>query len=57
MAVIGSEPAGLSAAYFLALDGYKVSVYEAMPEVGGMMRYGTPEHRLPAHCGVGSKGV
>jgi len=47
VAVIGSGPAGLSAAYFLALDGYKVSVYEAMPETGGMMRYGIPEHRLP----------
>ena len=47
VAVIGSGPAGLTAAYFLALDGYKVSVYEAMPEAGGMMRYGIPEHRLP----------
>ena len=46
-AIIGSGPAGLTAAYFLALDGYKVSVYEAMPEAGGMMRYGIPEHRLP----------
>ncbi|MDY6973076.1 MAG: FAD-dependent oxidoreductase, partial [Thermodesulfobacteriota bacterium] len=45
--IIGSGPAGLTAAYFLALDGYKVSVYEAMPEAGGMMRYGIPEHRLP----------
>ncbi len=47
VAIIGSGPAGLTAAYFLALDGYKVSVYEAMPEPGGMMRYGIPEHRLP----------
>jgi len=47
VAVIGSGPAGLSAAYFLALDGYQVSVYESMPEAGGMMRYGIPEHRLP----------
>ena len=47
VAVIGSGPAGLSAAYFLALGGYKVSVYEAMPEAGGMMRYGIPGHRLP----------
>jgi heterodisulfide reductase subunit A-like polyferredoxin len=47
VAIIGSGPAGLSAAYFLALDGYKVSVYEAMPEAGGMMRYGIPAHRLP----------
>jgi heterodisulfide reductase subunit A-like polyferredoxin len=47
VAVIGSGPAGLSAAYFLALDGYQVSVYESMPQAGGMMRYGIPEHRLP----------
>ncbi|MEE4352405.1 MAG: FAD-dependent oxidoreductase [Desulfatiglans sp.] len=47
VAIVGSGPAGLTAAYFLALDGYKVSVYEAMPEPGGMMRYGIPEHRLP----------
>ncbi len=46
-AIIGSGPAGLSAAYFLALDGYHVDVYESMPEAGGMMRYGIPEHRLP----------
>ena len=47
VAVVGSGPAGLTAAYFLALEGYKVSVYEAMPEAGGMMRYGIPAHRLP----------
>jgi len=47
VAVVGSGPAGLSAAYFLALKGYRVTVYEAMPETGGMMRYGIPEHRLP----------
>jgi heterodisulfide reductase subunit A-like polyferredoxin len=47
VAIIGSGPAGLTAAYFLALSGYKVSVYESMPEAGGMMRYGIPEHRLP----------
>jgi heterodisulfide reductase subunit A-like polyferredoxin len=47
VAVIGSGPAGLSAAYFLALDGYRVTVYESMPEAGGMLRYGIPEHRLP----------
>jgi len=47
VAIVGSGPAGLSAAYFLALQGYKVSVYESMPEAGGMMRYGIPEHRLP----------
>jgi len=47
VAIVGSGPAGLSAAYFLALEGYKVSIYEAMPEAGGMMRYGIPAHRLP----------
>jgi heterodisulfide reductase subunit A-like polyferredoxin len=47
VAVIGSGPAGLSAAYFLALDGYQTTVYESMPETGGMLRYGIPEHRLP----------
>jgi len=47
VAIIGSGPAGLTTAYFLAQEGYKVSVYEAMPEAGGMMRYGIPEHRLP----------
>jgi heterodisulfide reductase subunit A-like polyferredoxin len=47
VAVVGSGPAGLTAAYFLALEGYQVSVYEAMPEAGGMMRYGIPAHRLP----------
>jgi len=47
VAVIGSGPAGLSAAYFLALDGYQVTVYESMGETGGMLRYGIPEHRLP----------
>ncbi len=47
VAVVGSGPAGLTAAYFLALEGYQVSVYEAMPEPGGMMRYGIPAHRLP----------
>ncbi len=47
VAIIGAGPAGLTAAYFLALDGYSVTVYEAMPEAGGMMRYGIPEHRLP----------
>ncbi|MBW2355003.1 MAG: FAD-dependent oxidoreductase, partial [Deltaproteobacteria bacterium] len=47
VAIIGAGPAGLTAAYFLALDGYSVDVYEAMPEPGGMMRYAIPRHRLP----------
>ena len=47
VAVIGAGPAGLSAAYYLALKGYSVEVFEAQPEAGGMLRYGIPEYRLP----------
>ncbi len=45
--VVGAGPAGLSAAYFLALWGYEVTVYEALPVAGGMMAVGIPEYRLP----------
>jgi formate dehydrogenase (NADP+) beta subunit len=47
VAVIGSGPAGLSAAHDLALLGYGVTVFEAAAEPGGMMRFGIPEYRLP----------
>jgi NADH-quinone oxidoreductase subunit F len=47
VAVIGSGPAGLSAAYYLNMLGHKVTVYEALPEAGGMMRVGIPDYRLP----------
>lgn len=47
IAVIGSGPAGLSAAYFLAWEGYPVTVFESMPEPGGLMMAGIPEFRLP----------
>jgi len=47
IAIVGGGPAGLSAAYYLRLKGYKVTIYEAMPEFGGMLRYGVPEFRLP----------
>lgn len=45
--IIGAGPAGLTAAYYLAKLGHEVTVYEALPEAGGMMRYGIPEYRLP----------
>ena len=47
IAVVGSGPAGLSCAYFLAQEGYQVTVFEALPEVGGMLRVGIPRYRLP----------
>ncbi len=45
--IIGGGPAGLSAAYYLALAGHGVTVYDQMPKMGGMLRYGIPEYRLP----------
>lgn len=45
--IIGGGPAGLTAAYFLAIKGHKVTVYDAMPRMGGMLRYGIPQYRLP----------
>ena len=47
VAIIGSGASGLSAAYYLALMGYECTIYEKLPEAGGMMRYGIPEYRLP----------
>ncbi len=47
VAIIGSGPSGLTAAYFLALKGYATRIYEALPEAGGMLRYGIPAYRLP----------
>ena len=45
--VIGGGPAGLTAAYYLALKGHDVTLTEQMPQMGGMLRYGIPEYRLP----------
>ncbi len=47
IAVIGSGPAGLSCAYQLARHGYPVTIFEALPKAGGMLRYGIPDYRLP----------
>jgi glutamate synthase (NADPH/NADH) small chain len=47
IAIIGSGPAGLSAAHYLVLLGYEVEIFEKLAEAGGMMRYGIPEYRLP----------
>lgn len=47
VAIIGGGPMGLSAAYFLRQLGHSITVYEAMPKLGGMLRYGIPEYRLP----------
>jgi RnfABCDGE-type electron transport complex B subunit len=47
IAVIGGGPAGLTCAYFLRRLGHQVNIFEAMPKLGGMLRYGIPEYRLP----------
>lgn len=47
VAIIGSGPAGLSAAYYLARYGYQVTIFEALPMAGGMLHWGVPEYRLP----------
>ncbi|MBQ7714832.1 MAG: FAD-dependent oxidoreductase [Clostridia bacterium] len=47
VAIIGGGPAGLTAAYFLRVKGHAVTIYDAMPKMGGMLRYGIPAYRLP----------
>jgi heterodisulfide reductase subunit A len=47
VAIVGSGPSGLSAAYHLARRGYGVTVFEGAPQAGGMLRYGIPAYRLP----------
>jgi len=47
VAIIGSGPAGLSAAFYLARYGYQVTIFEALPVAGGMLYWGVPEYRLP----------
>ncbi|MBQ1396611.1 MAG: FAD-dependent oxidoreductase [Eubacterium sp.] len=47
VAIIGGGPMGLSAAYFLRQKGHSVTIFDAMPKLGGMLRYGIPEYRLP----------
>ncbi len=47
VAIVGGGPAGLTAAYYLRLQGYSVTIYDAMKKMGGMLRYGIPAYRLP----------
>ena len=47
VAVVGGGPGGLSCAYYLARRGHRVTIFESLPKLGGMLRYGIPEYRLP----------
>ncbi len=47
VAIVGAGPTGLACAYYLALLGHTVTVYDSRPEAGGMLRYALPEYRLP----------
>jgi NADPH-dependent glutamate synthase beta subunit-like oxidoreductase/formate hydrogenlyase subunit 6/NADH:ubiquinone oxidoreductase subunit I len=49
VAIVGSGPAGLTAAYYLAKEGFQVTIFEALSEAGGMLRWGIPSYRLPRH--------
>ncbi|MGA9554822.1 MAG: NADH-ubiquinone oxidoreductase-F iron-sulfur binding region domain-containing protein, partial [Candidatus Sulfotelmatobacter sp.] len=50
IAIAGAGPAGLTAAFYLALLGHDVTVYEAKPAAGGMLRFALPEYRLPKNA-------
>ena len=47
VAVVGAGPAGIGCAFYLSKQGYRVSLFEAQPEIGGLLRYGIPDYRLP----------
>ena len=47
IAIIGAGPAGLTCAYFLAIEGYQVTIFEKLPVLGGMLTVGIPSYRLP----------
>ncbi|MGB3480094.1 MAG: FAD-dependent oxidoreductase [bacterium] len=47
VAIIGSGPAGLTCGYYLAKEGYEITIFESLPVVGGMLAVGIPEYRLP----------
>lgn len=47
VAIVGGGPAGLTAAYYLTLKGFRVTIFEKRPKLGGMLRYGIPAYRLP----------
>jgi NADH-quinone oxidoreductase subunit F len=47
IAIVGGGPSGLGAAYYLNLMGYTPTIFEELPELGGMLRYGIPAYRLP----------
>jgi len=47
VAIVGGGPSGLSCAYFLMLEGYGVTILDRLPELGGMLKWGIPEYRLP----------
>jgi NADH-quinone oxidoreductase subunit F len=47
IAIVGGGPSGLAAAYYLRLMGYRPTIFEELPQLGGMLRYGIPSYRLP----------